>query len=508
MLAIEKKNFSAEIVSIDPFSQIAYTHSFRNSTLIQLDQKQKNAFIISYLHTRDVISSTIDINHNIQDSDIKDAIEIKIYDELALDSSVEYIINYIETESKDINNRSFNIFLIDTKLLQAKFLPIKEKIHYIDYITTAPFLIKALYRKNFLSMDETHCFIYFQKSDAFLAVYKNGEYIYSKSLHYSLHEMNEKFCELLGERIDEESFYTLLIQEGLKATNSQYQQHLLQLFNDIYLYLSEILVFTKRSYNIDYIDKIYIGSEIGSFGDILEFTKNHLGIETSKFDFSTSNTLAKEIIDQMHLLMMLSAQLYIENPDDHLNFSIFKRPPPLQYRASGKFLGVIAASVVISLIYPTYQFFYNSFLHFQSSRYSNAYNELFIQTSGIKQDLALLKTEKEKIDGLIASETTKFEFRKKLLVEIYNKKISYTMKTSMLLEIFSLSNKNDCKIEDIDFKKNQLNVSVRNKNEKKITEFIQDLSALNKYKINTDKILQDDKIQLYTSKITIGLANE
>lgn len=504
MLASETKNFSAEIVSIDPFSHISYVHSFRNSTLCPLEPKHKNAFSISYLQTRDVISSTIDINHNIQDSDIKDAIEIKIYDELALDSSVEYIINYIETESKDINNRSFNIFLIDTKLLQAKFLPIKEKIHYIDYITTAPFLIKALYRKESLSLDETHCFVYFQKSDAFLAVYKNGEYIYSKSLHYSLHEMNEKFCELLGERMDEERFYQLLIEEGTKETHSQYYPHLLQLFNDIYLYISEILVFTKRSYNIDSIDKMYIGSEIDSFGDILEFTKNQLGIETSKFDFSHSNVN----MDQMHLLMMLSAQLYRENPDDHLNFSIFKRPPPLQYRASGKFLGVIAASVLISLLYPTYQFLYNSFLQFQTSHYANTYNELFTKNSGIRQELALLKTEKEKIDGLIASETTKFEFRKKLLVEIYNKKISYTMKTAMLLEIFSLSNKNECKIEEIDFKKNQLDISVRHKNEIKITEFIQDLSALHKYKINTDKILQDDKIQHYTSKITLGLAHE
>lgn len=114
------------------------------------------------MQTRDVISSTIDINHNIQDSDIKDAIEIKIYDELALDSSIEYVINFVETESKDINNRSFNIFLIDTKLLQSIFSPVKEKIRYIDYITTAPFLIKALYRKDILRIDETHCFVYFQ----------------------------------------------------------------------------------------------------------------------------------------------------------------------------------------------------------------------------------------------------------------------------------------------------------------------------------------------------------
>jgi len=502
------QNLSTDIVSIDPFSQTTYLHSFRDSTLCQLDYKQKNAFIISYLQTRDVISSTIDINHNIQDSDIRDAIEIKIYDELALDASIEYVINYIETESKDVNYRSFNIFLIDTKLLQSRFLPVKETIHYIDYITTAPFLIQSLYGKYFLESNATHCFIYFQKSDAFLAVYKNGKYIYSKSLHYSLMEMHEKFCELLGERIDEEKFYKLLVKEGLSTDNIQYKIYLEQLFNDIYSYINEILVFTKRSYNIDDVDAIYVGSEIGLFNGVIEFSQNSLGMHTLPFHFNTLNNLSKEYSDQIHLLMMLSAQLYKENPDDNLNFSLYRRPPALRYRASGKLIAIILISTLSSLIYPTYQFMYNSFLHIRASQYASTFNELSIKTADIKRDLALLKSEKEKIDQLITAETKKFEFRKKLLGEIYNKKISYTIKTSMLLELFSLINKNDCKIEILDFKNNKLDVLVRNASEKKITELIQDLTALNKYSISTDKILQDDKIKVYTSKITIGVSHD
>lgn len=78
----------------------------------------------------------------------------------------------------------------------------------------------------------------------------------------------------------------------------------------------------------------------------------------------------------------------------------------------------------------------------------------------------------------------------------------------MLLEIFQLSNQNGCKVEAIEFKKKQLNFFVRNQSEKRITEFIKDLTALKKYKINTEKIQQDDKIKLYTSKISIGLNDE
>ena len=78
----------------------------------------------------------------------------------------------------------------------------------------------------------------------------------------------------------------------------------------------------------------------------------------------------------------------------------------------------------------------------------------------------------------------------------------------MLLEIFQLSNQNGCKVEAIEFKKKQLNFFVRNQSEKRIIEFIKDLTALKKYKINTEKIQQDDKIKLYTSKISIGLNDE
>ncbi len=504
----EDKRYSSEIVSIDPLSLVSYAYSKNEIKLHKLDKSNKNSFFISYIQTRDVISSTIDISRNIPDSDLKDAIEIKVYDELALDSSIEYAITYLETESKDSKNRSYNVFVIDLGIVTSKLAPIKDKTHYIDYVTTAPFLIKSLYRKNFLEPEGTHCFVYFQKTDAFLAIYKGGEYVYSKSLHYSLQEINEKFCELIGERVDEEDFYKILTNEGLKSSNSVYQQNLMQLFGEIFLYINDVLVFTKRSYNIDVIDRIYIGSEIGTFSGIAEYGKSYLGLESYEFNFSIAINSKEWYIDQLHILMMLNAQMYMENPDDSLNFSIYKRPPPFKRRAVGKLAGVLAASIVVGLAYPAYQVGHDSYLSFMLRGTTAAYNETYKKTSDIRQQLALLKIEKEKVDNLVSNEISKFEFRKKLLTEIYNKKISYPMKSRILVEIFQISNANECKVESIEFKKNQLNFFIRNKSEKKITEFIKDLTALKKYKINTDKIMKDDTLRLYTSKISIGLNDE
>ena len=60
--------------------------------------------------------------------------------------------------------------------------------------------------------------------------------------------------------------------------------------------------------------------------------------------------------------MALTSQVYLEEKDDTLNFSIFKRPPPLKHRPVGKLLGVGAASLIIALVYPAYQFGIHSIL--------------------------------------------------------------------------------------------------------------------------------------------------
>ncbi len=504
----EDKRSIVDIVSIDPLTLNSYAYSKNEIKLNKLEKSSKDSFFISYIQTRDIQTSAIDVSRNIPDSDLKDAIEIKVYDELALDSSIEYAISYLETDSKDSKNRAFNVFIVDLNLVNSKLLTIKEKTKYIDYVTTAPFLIKSLYKKNFIEPEGTHCFVYFQKSDAFLAIYKGGEYIYSKSLHYSLKDINEKFCELIGERIDEEDFYKILTNEGLKTTKTSYQQNLMQLFGEIFLYVNDVLVFAKRSYNIDVIDKIYIGSEIGSFSGIEEYGKSYLGLESFEFNFSIAINSKEWYIDQIHILMMLSAQLYIENHDDALNFSIYKRPPPLKQRPAGKLLGVFLLSILVGLAFPGYQMGHDAYLSVILSQQTSEYNDLFKKTSGIRSQLAVLKSEKEKIDTLATAETQKFEFRKKLLNEIYSKKISYPMKARMLLEIFQLSNESGSKVASVEFKKNTLDFNVRNKSDKKITEFIQGLTGLKKYKINTDKIIKDEELKLYTSKVSIGLNNE
>lgn len=499
-----KQSFS-EIVSIDPVSLQAYRYAKNEMKLVNIDKLKKDSFFVSYIQSKDVISATVEISRNIPDSDLKDAIEIKVYDELGLDSAVEYTITYLETETNDTKNRVFNVFVIDASITNTQLKEIRKKTGYIDYVTTAPFLVNALYKKGLLEPETTDCFVYFQKNDAFLAIYRNGEYLYSKSLHYSLNELNEKFCELVGERVDEEDFFKLLTTEGLKSTNVTYQSFLMQLFGELFLYISDVISFAKRSYDIENIDRIYVGSEVGILIGIDEYAKSYLGLESHEFNFSIAINSKEWYIDQIHILMALTAQVYFEDKDDTLNFSVFKRPPPLRERPVGKLLGVVAASLIISAAYPAYQYGYAQFLQIKVNKAQNEYKKVNAEANQIRAKIAKLKKDKAKISALVKKESEKLEFRKKLLTEMHKKKTDYPMKALILAELLEILNKYNSKVSLVEYIDNAIKLNIQNKSEKKITEFIEELTKLKKYKISTDKIENDKEKNLYLSTITVGI---
>ena len=66
-----------------------------------------------------------------------------------------------------------------------------------DFISPAPLLYKTLYKKEILTDNGTHCFMYFTRHDAFVTIYHNGEYLYSKSIEFSLEKIYERYCELI-----------------------------------------------------------------------------------------------------------------------------------------------------------------------------------------------------------------------------------------------------------------------------------------------------------------------
>jgi hypothetical protein len=494
------------IVTLDPYSLKSYLYKkslFEKTTPKEL---AKNNFFISYVQTKDIISSTVDIARSISGEDLRDAIEIKAYDELGLDSGAEYSIFYFESQKQEGDERIFNVIAVDKAGLYDIFEEVKD-IKYVDYITTAPFLFKALYNKSILEPTQTDCFVYFHKSDAFVTIYQDGEYIFSKSIRYSLKVISDTFSKELGKHVDENEFFEMLSKTGLQNRNNTYQQQLMKLFGEVFVYINDVILYAKRAYNLDKIDQIHLGTELGYVAGLEEFCHNYVNIPTKKLELKIAKNASEFEVDPMHALMALSAQEYLDGEiDEETNISIFKKPPPFKNRPSGKLVQVAAASLFLSLAYPTYQFVYeNMFLKTELVQLNEEYQQKFRESNGRKAAFAKTNKEHKAIEKKLADKNKELDFRTKLLHEIYAKKVSYPMKAEVLTDLFSKITAHKGKVTQVENIGNDMLVTVRSQKDKYVTELLTELAEYKKYDVSTEMIKKDENSSYYESAIKVGL---
>ncbi len=499
------KPANKKIIAVDPYSLTSYEYDKNVITKGNVKSFDQKSFYNSYVQTKDIISNTVDIDNDVSNEDLRDAIEIKAYDELGLESAKEYSIFYFESDKADNEYKVFNVIAIDKMRLDEVFGNLKD-IKYIDYITAAPFLMKSLYNRNLLSMENTDCFVFFHKDDAFVTIYQNGEYVFSKSIRYSLKNISDTFSKELGKRVDESEFYSMLIKSGFQNQNSAYQQQLMKLFGEVFVYINDVILYAKRAYGLDKINDIYLGTEIGHIPGIAEFCYNYINIQTQKLEFKISKNANEIDINPLQTLLIINAQDYQHNFDESFNVSIFKRPPPLRQRPSGKLMQTVAAALVISLAYPGYQFVYdNFFLKENLKTLINQDNELSIRVASMKKELTIVNESKKAVEGKLEVKNQDLDFRTKLLKEIYSKKVSYPMKAKVLTELFDKINKHDSKVISVSNDDKEMIVTVRSLHDKSITELMKDISVTRGYDVSTELIKKDDNTTYYQSAIKVGL---
>ncbi|PID48074.1 MAG: hypothetical protein CR967_01705 [Proteobacteria bacterium] len=503
----DKKNIkSLQIVSIDPISLKSYIYNKNKIHPKDLTKANtKKEFYITFIDTKHIISGVVELSKEVGKEDLDHAIELEAYGSLELDPAIEYKIIHSQIDTKNVENKLFNVFALDVNLIKNNFQKISSKTKYIDHIAAAPFLISALYEKKMLQSNGVDCFIYFQKHDAFFVAYRNGKYLYSKSLNYSLLQIKEKFCKLLGQKIDDDTFFTMLTNEGLNTLDIAWKQNLMELFGDIFLHINDIVIFFKGSCQIENINNIYLGSTIGDISGMIEYSQNYLGIETKRFNFNIAENTKEFYLDQMHILMILTAQIYQENQNDHLNLSIFKRPPTFFKRPSGIISSIIILSLLISLSYPAYQFGYGSYLNFKTSLKENEYKKVHSSAQKMHNTISGLENKKTIALKTLKKERKNLQFREKILNEIYDKKVKYPMKASILNDLSKLINKRGIKISSLNLKDKQVMICLRSKSDRQLTMLLEDISKTKSYKISTKEIRKIENINLYESNVTIGV---
>ena len=510
MTKSEQHSFSS-VISVNPYKDtyLSGVSSFLSDT--QTAEFSKDQLAISYLNTKEFINAQIEISKNIPDEDLFDAINNKAYDELALDQAIEYQIQYIETYNNlDEENRHFHVFIVDPLDVTHTFANVVEKIKYLDVIIPAPLLLKSLYSKEIIDSNGVHCFIYFQENDAFVTIYGEKEFIYTKSIKYSFIEMHERFCELYGERIDYQSFLNFFSIENLKETDSDYKEYFIKLYKELFANVNDILTYAKRAFDIEKFEHVYIGSQIPTLTKLDEMLEVELNIKSSEFNFDYAYETKDDYVDQLHSLMHLYTTVDSDERYE-CNFSVYHRPPAFIKRESDKIIILIAASLVLAFVYPITYWMLNYAQALQEDllhqEYKEVHNIKITREATIKNRIA----DKEKAIALLDQEKQEYIDKKNTLIKIHKVKVDYPMKAKLLALLTKDLNKYGVRMEILTYaesdKEQFFTLSLVSSSDRKITKLVQYLTKAHedKFTFSLESITYDEKLKVYLSELKVKI---
>ncbi|HEY9190045.1 MAG TPA: hypothetical protein VIM88_04185 [Sulfurovum sp.] len=417
----------------------------------------------------------MNISRSIPEEDIADILDIKAYEELGLDQANTYTISSFEIENAG-EEREFHIFVAEPEQMDEVFLPIKEETKYIDLIIPAPLLYRSLYTKEILQDKHTHCFVYFTQNDAFVTVYRNGEYLYSKSIEFSLEQIYDKYCEAIGEKVDEKEFYTVLESEGLKTTNSDYQQNFMKIFSEVFININDIIIYVKRAFDLDSIDHMFIGSEKGPIIGLDDYSQNYLGLESTDFNFNYNVVNEEWYTDQLQYLMLLASLDYMEDESSFVNLTMYTRPPAFVNRASGQFIMATAAAVTLSLAYPL-MYLVGSYVN-EAKIYALSIenNKLTAESNKYKKILNEKKQQIKVLDDKIQVLTETYQAKANTLTSIYDKKVNYRLKSGTFHTFAKELDQFEVNVDQLKSDKDTVWLSLVSSDDRKFTEVIKYMS--------------------------------
>ncbi len=403
--------------------------------------------------------------------------------------------------------RFFHVFVAEASTILDTYEEVTESVKYIDYIIPKPMLIRNIYSASIMESGGTHGYLYFSRGDAFITFYQDGRFLYVKPIKFTLHYLYEKFCELYGEMVDEDAFYRMLEEDGLRTPNLDYQDVLMRLFSEVFMHVGDILTYVKRAYNLENIAIFYIGSDHGPILGLNEYAQTYLGVEALEFNFDYGIDHEDWYVDQFHYLNVLEIQNGEADESETLNFTLFHRPPPFPKRKSGQFILTSTAATVLALSLPIYNYVYDYYTKAAVMLLSKEEQRLRTETTALRNEIAALQQSKDHYAKLIGEEQDLLKRKQDVLTAVYDKKVNYPMKATKILHFANDMKPYDVRTISIVNEEKDFNLSLVANDEKRITEYIKAITRKYGDQVKTDinKIALDTNGSYYFGTLQVTL---
>ncbi|MEE8588254.1 MAG: hypothetical protein V3S80_02785 [Sulfurimonadaceae bacterium] len=495
------------VLSINPYKETFYSGSSGKLEQVKSINFSKTQYTMAYLNTNDFLTALIGVSKNIPDEDLAFAIENKVYEELALDMAIEYNVQFIESGHQlDEKERYFHVFIVDPLTMDETFEATVDKIKYIDQIVPVPLLLKGLYQREIVTEVGVHCYIYFQDNDAFFTIYNDQEFVYTKSLKYSIKMMHERFCELYGEQVGFSLFMELLSSEGLASENKEYQRDLIKLFGELFLHINDVLTYAKRAFELETIDQIYIGSQIGAITGLDEYSQTYLGLISKSFDFDYGFDTNGQYVDQVHQMMHLYTMTESEERYE-CNFSLYPRPPKFLQRASGKLIAITGIALVVAFAYPVAFWSLTFAEELNKSMLDTEYNEVHSIKTTREATINLKTVEKNAVTKLVDAEQAELDRQMNTLTKIHDVKVNYPMKAKLTTEFSADLNKYKVKLQKLSYHETEgfkgFIFNMVSEKDKDITRLLEYLTSkkTSRFHFILEEIAYDEEKKRYLSEM-------
>jgi len=473
---VEKRD-NISVITVDIYSNKSYRLNNGKFTIVNKLKRSKKDVLISYIANRDLIIESVDVSNRIPQENILNVITDKVYEELRLDPVIEYGIYPIKTalHSGEIK---YQVLIIDKSSLKDTFATVAKKVKIIDNIIPAPLLYKVLYQTGKIKNKSTDMFIYFGEYDTFITFYHKGEYLYSKSIKFSLQQMYDRFCQLAQDvPMNKDEFRQLLENDGLKTAEGRYKELLVNVVNECFLIINDVLIYTKRTYDIQDINTAYIGFTWGYITGIERYIENYLNLNGKPISSIYTKEEPHLAIDPVHALMALSVAESSSGVLDVPNLTPFPKPEPFAKRPAGKIVPLFLLTILAFQTPAIYDYIIGATTQAQNALLSKKEAKLTALANKYK---GILKQKREELKALnkAIDKTKKIYLSKKGQLEnVYNKKFNYNLKSEQLALVTNVLKEYDIKSRFIDISDTLYKIEVEAKDDKEITSFIKQLVA-------------------------------
>lgn len=344
----------------------------------------KNDFVSSRVHYDDVILHSFKISNTTSQEEIKSSIELKMYEDVGLDLQKEYKITHIVKELEFEDMFLVEAFAIEKTSILDRLKDVLKKTSYIDFLAL-PFLSFTTLYKNKIIAPKNDVFVYFDNSEAFIALYKDGHYLSTKSLlnlEDIIHALEKKDILIDFNKLEE-----ILLTKGLDADSYTQEDFeifsvLERIFSDIFTKINHVVIHNRSIFGFEKVDRLFFGTQFGRIKGLKEISANFFSSDFELLDFN----IFQEKVNSNFFNRIVASYAYDVFLSDNIeqDITFFKRKKPFFKSEVGK-LSLFTSFLILALsIYPAYLLYDISLLEQKNLQISKKYDIVKRNTQNLR----------------------------------------------------------------------------------------------------------------------------